>query len=114
MRGRHTDVGELDRIVISLMQHLDLVHPAGIIIAASNVPRDLDQALIRRFESVLKFPFPDKRRLRTFAYRRARAAGLSINEQIRRIPESAKTYAEIDLAIAALQRRQILKGIKNG
>lgn len=114
VRGRPTDVGELDRIVISLMQHLDLVHPAGIIIAASNVPRDLDQALLRRFESVLKFAAPDKRRIRTFTYRRARSLGLPLNDQLRRVSESAKTYAEVDLAIAASLRRQILRGIKNG
>src|SRR5208283_5165649 len=47
-RGNPMDVGELDRIVISLLQELEHSEPKGLLIAASNLARSLDEALWRR------------------------------------------------------------------
>jgi len=52
-RGNPLDVGELDRIVIALMQELEFSETQGIVIATSNLPENLDRALWRRFGSAL-------------------------------------------------------------
>jgi len=44
-RGNPLDVGELDRIVIALMQELEFSETQGIVIATSNLPENLDRAL---------------------------------------------------------------------
>lgn len=49
-RGNPRDVGELDRVVISLLQELEHSTPRGLVVASSNVPRALDDALWRRFD----------------------------------------------------------------
>ena len=57
-RGRVCfDVGELDRIVIALMQELEFLQTNGVVIATSNLPKNLDRALWRRFDLVLAVPF---------------------------------------------------------
>ena len=54
-RGNPLDVGELDRIVIALMQELEDSRPQGLIIGTSNLPKHLDDALWRRFDLALAF-----------------------------------------------------------
>ena len=44
-RGNPLDVGELDRIVIALLQELEHAKPLDIIIGTSNLPAHLDRAL---------------------------------------------------------------------
>lgn len=60
-RGNPRDVGELDRVVISLLQELEHSTPRGIIVASSTLPRALDDALWRRFDWVLDFPDAGKK-----------------------------------------------------
>lgn len=48
-RGRSREIGEMDRIVINLMQCLDKVDMNCIIIAATNRADMIDKALLRRF-----------------------------------------------------------------
>lgn len=48
-RGQQNEVGEMPRIVISLMQSLDMIGNDVIIIAATNRVEAIDNALLRRF-----------------------------------------------------------------
>lgn len=48
-RGQALDVGEMNRIVIAMMQELDQTHNNTIIIGTTNRFDQLDQALVRRF-----------------------------------------------------------------
>lgn len=58
-RDDRNDVGELKRVVNSLLQALDTFNPgASIVIAASNHQYLLDEALWRRFDDVVSFPLP--------------------------------------------------------
>ena len=45
---KNTDVGEMSRIVISLMQNLDMLS-SGVLLAATNRKDIIDKALLRRF-----------------------------------------------------------------
>jgi SpoVK/Ycf46/Vps4 family AAA+-type ATPase len=59
-RDDPNDVGELKRVVNSLLQALDGFQSSqSVVIAASNHQYLLDPALWRRFEDVIAFPMPD-------------------------------------------------------
>lgn len=74
-----SNVGELDRIVISLMQELEHSHPRGIVIATSNLPQHLDHALWRRLVFRVSETVPA--RTAEFRNRVVQAAGDSSTEQ---------------------------------
>lgn len=58
-RGRGDDVGEARRIVNSFLLFLDDAPPESLVIAATNHPGILDQALFRRFDLAVRYEFPD-------------------------------------------------------
>jgi SpoVK/Ycf46/Vps4 family AAA+-type ATPase len=61
-RDDPNDVGELKRVVNSLLQAMDAYQPAqGLAIAASNHQYLLDPAIWRRFDDVVLFPPPTAR-----------------------------------------------------
>jgi len=108
-RGNPLDVGELDRIVIALMQELEHTNPRGMIIATSNLPTHLDNALWRRFDFVVEFPRPNKKELDKYATSIAKAYGLKLSTRIREIISKAKSYAEAEKIIETQARKAILK-----
>jgi SpoVK/Ycf46/Vps4 family AAA+-type ATPase len=108
-RGASTDVGELDRVVISLMQQLDLVRPLGVLVAASNIPQDLDPALLRRFDLLAEFPLPQPADLARYAQQTARRRGVELVNGVAHALASATTYAEAEKIIVAEQRRVIVR-----
>ena len=110
-RGKASDVGELDRVVISLMQQLDLVRPAGLIVAASNIPEELDLALLRRFDLVVEFPAPSKEELRDFTKQEAAKRGVKLLNGVRHELANAKTFADAQKILEVEQRRAILRRV---
>ncbi len=58
-RGNERDVGELQRVVISLLQNIDALSDETILIAATNHAHLLDSAIWRRFSVRIAMPLPD-------------------------------------------------------
>lgn len=58
-RGSERDVGELQRVVVSLLQNIDALEPSTVVVAATNHDRLLDPAVWRRFAFQLPMPLPD-------------------------------------------------------
>ncbi|MBU7449252.1 MULTISPECIES: AAA family ATPase [Lactiplantibacillus] len=58
-RNDATDVGEMRRIVNTLLQSLDAWENRGIFIATTNRLQDIDDALFRRFDLNIRFSSPD-------------------------------------------------------
>ena len=108
-RGHTADVGELDRVVISLMQQLDLLPPAGLIIAASNVPDDLDPALRRRFDLQVEFPAPERQALDEHARRLAQRRGVALVNGVAHALGDSRTFADVDRILVDEQRRMLLR-----
>jgi SpoVK/Ycf46/Vps4 family AAA+-type ATPase len=108
-RGNPLDVGELDRVVISLMQELEHTRPRGFVVASSNIPRLLDDALWRRFDLVLSFPLPSREQLRRFSARLAEGFELRVAH-----PKSSanlnklKTFADVRQFIEMERRHHLL------
>jgi AAA+ superfamily predicted ATPase len=73
-RAAPNDVGEIRRVLNSFLQFLEEDSSESIIVAATNHPQLLDNALFRRFDTVMDFALPDdvsvqsviKNRLATF------------------------------------------------
>jgi SpoVK/Ycf46/Vps4 family AAA+-type ATPase len=107
-RGDPLDVGELHRIVIALMQELEHAHPAGYVIATSNLLRELDVALLRRFDLVLEFPRPNRRELSQFARDRARKLGFSMKPALGNDVAGATSYADAEKLVMSEARRRLI------
>jgi SpoVK/Ycf46/Vps4 family AAA+-type ATPase len=52
------EVGEIKRVVNSFLQFLDEYDAPGLLVAATNLTNELDQAVWRRFDDVLEIPKP--------------------------------------------------------
>lgn len=107
-RGNPLDVGELDRIVISLMQELEHSRPMGFIIATSNLPRHLDDALWRRFDLSMSFGRPNRNALSLFVHRVAKQRRLRLSAGVLRKAARLKSFAEAATLVEAEARRQVL------
>jgi AAA+ superfamily predicted ATPase len=57
-RSDETDVGELKRLVTSILQEVDAWPASGLLLAATNHPELVDPALWRRFDHILRFDGP--------------------------------------------------------
>ncbi len=65
-RAMENDVGEMRRVLNSFLQFIEQDRSRSLIVAATNNPRLLDQALFRRFDDILYYHLPsedDVRRL---------------------------------------------------
>ncbi len=111
-RGNPLDVGELDRIVIALMQELEFLETPGIVIATSNLPENLDRALWRRFDLVLHFPRPAKRELIAYTKRVRAKFNLKRGVGALRSLGSVKTYADAEKLAEAEARRVALTEVE--
>lgn len=58
-RGNERDIGELQRVVIALLQNIDGLSENTIVLAASNHEKLLDPAVWRRFPFQIPLPLPD-------------------------------------------------------
>jgi SpoVK/Ycf46/Vps4 family AAA+-type ATPase len=108
-RGNPLDVGELDRIVIALMQELEFIETQGIVIATSNLPENLDRALWRRFDLVVHFPRPTKREMTAYAKKIAEKFQLKLDMETLKQLGSGRSYADAEKLIEGEARRIALR-----
>ncbi len=59
-RGRENDVGEMRRVLGTFLQLIEQDNSDSLIVATTNTPNILDQALFRRFDDVLHYQLPEK------------------------------------------------------
>jgi AAA+ superfamily predicted ATPase len=60
-RGSKNDVGEIRRVLNSFLQFLEADSSDSLMLCATNFPEMLDKALLRRFDTVIKFNLPDEK-----------------------------------------------------
>lgn len=107
-RGSPMEVGELDRIVIAFMQELEHAHGEGFVIATSNIPKALDDALWRRFDLRVAFPKPKVRDLIRFTERRCRDFGFRAVGATLAACRKSGSYAEAEQIVIAEARRRVM------
>jgi len=111
-RGNPLDVGELDRIVIALMQELEFLETQGLVIATSNLPENLDRALWRRFDLILHFPRPSGSELTAYTRKMSAKFRLKSSKAMLKRFATAKTYADAEKLVEAEARRVALEEVK--
>lgn len=107
-RGNPLDVGELDRIVISLMQELEHCHLKGFVIATSNLAANLDKALWRRFDLIVEFPKPTRKELDSYIRNLAGTLNIPIASALLGDFATVESYAEAKQLIENEARRLVL------
>ncbi len=69
-RDDENELGELKRVVNSLIQNIDSFAEASILIAATNHHELLDPAIWRRFNRTIEVPMPSRREVEIYAEKR--------------------------------------------
>lgn len=59
-RHASNEVGEIKRVLNSFLLQIEKDDSRSLIIAATNMPESLDNALFRRFDDIIRFPLPTK------------------------------------------------------
>ncbi|KAF2082051.1 AAA family ATPase [Flavobacterium sharifuzzamanii] len=60
IRDYSQDHGEMKRVVNTILQLFDYLPQSSIVIAATNQKDMLDEALLRRFDNIIEFQFPNE------------------------------------------------------
>jgi SpoVK/Ycf46/Vps4 family AAA+-type ATPase len=107
-RGNPLDVGELDRIVIALMQELEHCEPKGIVVATTNLAGNLDTALWRRFDETLLLPAPGRSDLIRYVTDVASRFSTRLSPSVSKRALRAPSYAAAEKLVEGEARRRIL------
>ncbi|MFN6539180.1 MAG: AAA family ATPase [Nostoc sp. EkiNYC01] len=110
-RDDPNDVGELKRVVNSLLQAMDTFQSTeSVIIAASNHQYLLDPALWRRFDDIIHFPLPDKTEREL--YLKTLLNGVNFDGSVAYLSKnmSSFSYAEIKTVTIEGVKTMILEG----
>jgi len=59
-RNQGNEVGEIKRVLNSFLLQIEKDNSNSLIIAATNMPENLDDALFRRFDDIISYPLPSE------------------------------------------------------
>ena len=108
-RALPNDVGEIRRVLNSFLQFIEHEESDSLILAATNHPEVLDQALFRRFDDVIQYGTPDKEQvLRTL---QAKLASFKTSDIVwEKVAEAAlgRSYAELARACEEAAKEMVL------
>lgn len=108
-RSLDNDVGEMRRVLNSLLQFIEQDHSDSLILGATNTPDLLDHALFRRFDDVLTYERPGKNERQALI---TNVLGLFLGTRFgwKTVLEASDglSHAEIDLACRDAMKDAIL------
>lgn len=109
-RSDKSEHGELKRVVTAFLQLLDNFKGDSIVIAATNHPTMLDNAVWRRFDEVIDFPLPNQPEREQLLDLKLRGVPhrFSVEEMVKSL--DGQTHAEIELLCQFALRRMVLAG----
>jgi SpoVK/Ycf46/Vps4 family AAA+-type ATPase len=62
-RNQGNEVGEIKRVLNSFLLQIEKDDSNSLIIAATNMPENLDEALFRRFDDIITYPIPTEQEI---------------------------------------------------
>lgn len=95
-RARANDVGEIRRVLNSFLQFLEHDQSESILVAATNHPLLLDQAMFRRFDAVIEYPLPT-----------AEVARAVIKNRLANVKLGRIAWSQVDKAAEGLSHGEI-------
>ena len=78
-RSQGNEVGEIKRVLNSFLLQIEKDYSNSLIIAATNMPESLDDALFRRFDDIISYPIPTEEEIYKY-YKRELSSLKSIPE----------------------------------
>ena len=112
-RDDSQEIGEIKRIVISLLQNLDFLPPEVLVIAATNHSHLLDPAIWRRFDVSLHIGFPeeDVRKAMIGAWLRDQNVQTKVNlDRLAAITEQLSISRIKDIVFQTIKNSIVTKG----
>ena len=109
-RGDTREVGEIKRIVSTLLLQLDEMPDYVVVVAASNHPELLDKAVWRRFQLRVELPAPTREQLTQFIASVGQRSGINFGYQPRTLADYllGSNYAEVEEFCLGIIRRAVL------
>ncbi len=98
-RSLDNDVGEMRRVLNSFLQFIEQDESQSLIVAATNNPNLLDQALFRRFDDVLHYQFPGEAEIKRLIRNRL-GDFLESHMSLKEIIEKSKVLSHAEIAKA--------------
>tara|TARA_R110002072_G_scaffold49522_1_gene134498 strand:+ start:537 stop:1514 length:978 start_codon:yes stop_codon:yes gene_type:complete len=80
-RSQGNEVGEIKRVLNSFLLQIEKDDSNSLIIAATNMPENLDEALFRRFDDIINYPLPNEEQIFKY-YKRELLKNELISEKI--------------------------------
>jgi SpoVK/Ycf46/Vps4 family AAA+-type ATPase len=110
-RGLANDVGEIRRILNSFLQMIEQDESHSLIVAATNHPDILDQALFRRFDDVLHYALPDEASIASaLKSRLARKSAKDVSWKHLASTAAGLSYAELARASDETLKEALIEG----
>lgn len=108
--GNTTEVGEMKRVVSSLLMEIDRLPDHVILIGATNHEEMLDRAVVRRFDFYWDLPAPDEDMVQSWLQRFAkRYPEIPILSEMPRIAADGKSLSDIERDVKKWCRRWIVE-----
>ena len=108
------ELGELKRVVNSLLQNMDDYCQSGIMIAATNHQELLDDAIWRRFQTIIEVPRPQYSEIETMFRLTTSALDTSLlkSKKLQIIIEQMQglSYSDIQTLVQNVVKQKIIKG----
>jgi SpoVK/Ycf46/Vps4 family AAA+-type ATPase len=112
-RSDHNEVGEIKRVVTSLILHMDNLPSSVIFIAATNHESILDSALWRRFHYTIKLVYPNENSIKLwldfFEKRMNFKFGIDIPDLALKLYSLKFSFGEIEYFAINMYKRLLLK-----
>lgn len=109
-RADRAEHGELKRVVTAFLQLLDGFRGDSVVIAATNHPALLDEAVWRRFDEVIEFAPPDLDQIAALIKLRLRGARYKFSAEELAKRMEGLSHAEIEIVCRDALRQMVLAG----
>lgn len=111
-RNQGNDVGEIKRVLNSFLINIENDESNGVIIAATNMPESLDQALFRRFDDVITYPLPNEEEILVAIKKNLKAFKFSGKKELNTISKMAVglNYSDLAKACEDTVKEMLLRG----
>jgi len=112
-RADTTEHNELRRVVNSLLLMIERFRGPGLVIAATNLPQSLDEALWRRFDDILSFDPPNEREIALLLTRQFANFPANFDIDITASKLIGMSYADVERVSIDAIKKAVLKKRKS-
>jgi len=109
-RGDSHELGEIKRVVSSLLMMTDTLPSYTIVIGASNHPELLDRAVWRRFQLRIELPMPDKNSIKRWLEMFQKKYSLNFHYDLSKLATElvGNNFGDIETFALTVMRRHVL------